>query len=67
MPSPAAFAAAPNGSGGQVSLSGDWTAAALADAGARLKHDFGDTAGVAFDLSGVGRCDTAGALAVDFC
>ncbi len=64
MPSPAAFAAAPNGSGGQVSLSGDWTAAALADAGARLKHDFGDTAGVAFDLSGVGRCDTAGALAI---
>jgi phospholipid/cholesterol/gamma-HCH transport system permease protein len=64
MAAPATFTAAPGDSSRQVTLGGDWTAAAMADAGERLKRSLRGAREVRVDMNGVGRCDTAGALAI---
>ncbi|MDB5429933.1 MAG: MlaE family lipid transporter permease subunit [Caulobacter sp.] len=45
-------------------LTGDWTAHCLGNAGPRLAAAIRDTRHTAVDMSGVKRCDTAGAYAV---
>ena len=45
-------------------LSGDWTARGLFDAGIRLAQALEGQAEPAFDLTGINRCDTAGAYAI---
>jgi phospholipid/cholesterol/gamma-HCH transport system permease protein len=45
-------------------LSGDWTARGLFDAGLRLAEALEQVERPAFDLTGVNRCDTAGAYAI---
>lgn len=47
-----------------ASLSGDWTATHLGDAGGALREALKDKTDIALDLSGVRRMDTAGAYAV---
>ena len=47
-----------------VTLSGDWTAINLDRIAARLKAALKGEREVRFDLSGVSRCDTAGAFAI---
>lgn len=47
-----------------VALSGDWTARGLLDAGLRLSAAVKSPNEVRFDLTGVNRCDTAGAYAI---
>jgi phospholipid/cholesterol/gamma-HCH transport system permease protein len=64
MDNPAAFTVEETERGTRAVLAGDWTAAALADAGARLERALRSPGAVAFDLSKVGRCDTAGAFAI---
>ena len=52
--------------GGAVTarLTGDWTTRGLKDAGDRLRAALGARRSATFDLNGIGRCDTAGALAI---
>jgi phospholipid/cholesterol/gamma-HCH transport system permease protein len=64
MHSPAAFTIEPLGAERRAVLSGDWTAVALVDAGARLRKALEGSDLIAIDLSTVGRCDSAGALAI---
>src|SRR5579872_7480838 len=45
-------------------LTGDWTAVAIGDAGARLDAALRSETGLALDLTKIGRCDTAGAFAI---
>ena len=45
-------------------LSGDWTAVSLGDAGPRLSAALNGADKPALDLTGIGRCDTAGAFAI---
>ncbi len=45
-------------------LSGDWTARGLFDAGIRLSQALEGRAAPDFDLTGINRCDTAGAYAI---
>ncbi|PTT08220.1 ABC transporter permease [Caulobacter sp. HMWF025] len=45
-------------------LSGDWTARGLADAGERLGQALEAHGTIGLDLSGITRCDTAGAFAI---
>jgi len=45
-------------------LTGDWTAVAMGDAGARLDQLLHGEQGLGLDLTKIGRCDTAGALAI---
>ena len=45
-------------------LSGDWTAVSLGDAGPRLGRALTETHDIGLDLTGIGRCDTAGAFAI---
>ena len=45
-------------------LSGDWTARGLLDAGIRLDQALSSAKALTLDLTGVNRCDTAGAYAV---
>ena len=47
-----------------VVLSGDWTARGLFDAGPRLAKALEDHPDLSLDLTGVNRCDTAGAYAI---
>ena len=47
-----------------VILSGDWTARGLFDAGPRLAKALEDHPDLSLDLTGVNRCDTAGAYAI---
>ena len=47
-----------------VVLSGDWTARGLFDAGPRLAKALEDSRDLRLDLTGVNRCDTAGAYAI---
>ena len=47
-----------------ATLAGDWTGGSIADAGERLRLSLRGAAEVTVDMSAVGRCDTAGALAV---
>jgi phospholipid/cholesterol/gamma-HCH transport system permease protein len=51
--------------GGPVArLSGDWTAHCLGKAGQRLADAVRDKSDIAVDMTGIKRCDTAGAYAV---
>ena len=50
--------------GGAVALRGDWTARGLGRAGERLERELGGRKPGGFDLSGLGRFDTAGAFAL---
>ena len=45
-------------------LTGDWTARGLFDAGIRLAEALKSASSPAFDLTGLNRCDTAGAYAI---
>lgn len=45
-------------------LTGDWTARGLLDAGLRLDSDLSGKRALEMDLTGVNRCDTAGAYAI---
>ncbi len=64
MDSPAEFNV--NQADGTVtaSLSGDWTAVSMGDAGQRLSDALHESSKAALDLSEIGRCDTAGAFAI---
>jgi len=64
MDSPAQFTIEPGEGGGAAVLSGDWTAITLGDAGPRLRQALGAAPGATLDLTGIGRCDTAGAYAI---
>ncbi len=50
--------------GDTATLSGDWTADALGDAGVRLSEALGSAKAITFNLMKVRRCDTAGAYAI---
>lgn len=47
-----------------AALTGDWTAAQIGEAGVTLAQELRGRSGVAFDLTGVRRMDTAGAYAL---
>lgn len=64
MASPARFSIARDGRGVVAQLEGDWTAVGLGHAGARLNEALRGAGTVALDLSGIGRCDSAGVLAI---
>ena len=64
MPAPADFKLEQTGSGPIAKLGGDWTAEALDKAGDRLAELLLHTNAVTLDLTEIGRCDTAGALAI---
>ncbi|MGC1303798.1 MAG: MlaE family lipid ABC transporter permease subunit [Caulobacteraceae bacterium] len=65
MDTPADFEIARrSGAPAQVVLTGDWTATGLGRAGERVSQALRPSGGVAFDLSRLGRFDTAGALAL---
>ena len=64
MEHPADFSVKQEGGAAAVTLTGDWTSATMEPAAGGLVHDFADRAGVTFDLTGVGRVDTAGAFAL---
>ncbi|WP_304175770.1 ABC transporter permease [Phenylobacterium aquaticum] len=64
MEQPADFSVRQEGSAAAVTLTGDWTNSTMEPAASGLVQDFSDRTGVAFDLTGVGRLDTAGAYAV---
>jgi phospholipid/cholesterol/gamma-HCH transport system permease protein len=50
--------------GGTAVLTGDWTAVGLGNAGQRLNDALHAETSVRLDLTKMGRCDTAGALAI---
>ena len=64
MPDAADFTVDARDAGRTALLTGDWTASGLGDAGARLRKAVSAEDGLVLDLTGVGRCDTAGALAI---
>lgn len=65
MDRPAEFSVEDADGGARLRLSGDWTAPSLGDAEARLGEAVAESSGkVAVDMTGVRRCDTAGAYAV---
>ena len=64
MDSPAEFSVNRTDGAATAVLTGDWTAVALGDAGRRLGDALRSTQQAAMDLSGIGRCDTAGAFAI---
>lgn len=64
MSKPADFKLQEGEHGATAFLSGDWTADALDDAGRRLTEVLLGSRAVNLDLSGVRRCDTAGAYAI---
>jgi phospholipid/cholesterol/gamma-HCH transport system permease protein len=64
MDSPADFALAQTDHGPTAVLTGDWTAVAMAGAGDRLRAALDDLTSARLDMSGIGRCDTAGAFAI---
>lgn len=64
MDSPAEFSVQAASEGGATVLTGDWTAVNLGDAGARLRQALQGAKATRLDLSGIGRCDTAGAYAI---
>lgn len=61
MEQPADFSVSPNGA---VILTGDWTSAAMQATGDALVREVSGRSETFFDLTGVGRLDTAGAYAV---
>lgn len=64
MDAGADFSVEPRAEGAVAVLSGDWTALTLEGAGVRLAHALYRGEVDELDLSGIGRCDTAGAYAV---
>ena len=64
MEKPADFQLLPATDRPTAALTGDWTTGQMGDAGARLTHTLRGIKDLAFDLSGVGRMDTAGAFAI---
>lgn len=64
MEHPADFSVTEDGGAAAVILTGDWTSSTMQPAADGLVHDFANRRGLAFDLSGIGRMDTAGAFAV---
>ena len=64
MSNPADFTLTFEQAGRTATLTGDWTAVELGDAGARLLEEMRHERGFALDLSDIGRCDTAGAYAI---
>src|SRR5580704_2363030 len=64
MDSPAEFQVRQDNGTETASLSGDWTAVNMGDAGVRLKNALLDSKQARLDLSQIGRCDTAGAFAI---
>ena len=64
MVSPATFNVERSDQGWIAHLTGDWTAVNLGDAGARLRQALSGAKATRLDLSGIGRCDTAGAYAI---
>jgi len=64
MDKPAEFNFEQTDQGRTAVLSGDWTAVSVSDAGPRLGKALHEGEKVALDLTGIGRCDTAGAFAI---
>ncbi|MDR3512316.1 MAG: ABC transporter permease [Caulobacteraceae bacterium] len=64
MSSPAAFNVQQSDTGRVAQLSGDWTAVGLGHAGQRLREALRGVERFTLDVSGIGRCDTAGVLAI---
>jgi len=64
MNNPADFSLTYDQAGRTATLTGDWTAVELGDAGARLLDEMSHEREFALDLSQIGRCDTAGAFAI---
>jgi phospholipid/cholesterol/gamma-HCH transport system permease protein len=64
MVSPAKFNIERSGDAWVAQLAGDWTAISLGLTGQRLLDALHDAKSVSLDLSGIGRCDTAGVLAI---
>lgn len=58
------FSVREEGGAAAVVLTGDWTSSTMEPAADGLVQGFSDRHGVAFDLTGIGRLDTAGAFAV---
>jgi len=61
---PAEFTLDDKDGGKSVVLSGDWTARGMADAGLRLAEAMKGSESFDLDLTGMNRCDTAGAYAI---
>jgi phospholipid/cholesterol/gamma-HCH transport system permease protein len=64
MASPARFSIAREASGAVAHLEGDWTVVGMGEAGLRLGEAMRGRGAVSLDLSRIGRCDTAGVLAI---
>jgi phospholipid/cholesterol/gamma-HCH transport system permease protein len=64
MDSTADFTIAQTDQGPTAVLTGDWTAVAMGSAGDRLSQALHGLDAARLDLSGIGRCDTAGAFAI---
>lgn len=64
MEKPAAFQMQPAADRPMATLSGDWTATHLGDAGGELAQELRERQGISLDLTGIRRMDTAGAFAV---
>lgn len=64
MEKPADFQLLPATDRPTAALTGDWTTGQMGDASARLSHAVKGINDLAFDLSGIGRMDTAGAFAI---
>lgn len=64
MTKAAQFTTQTQGSGYTVDLEGDWTAVGLGNAGERLQASLAGAGPVVMDMQAMGRCDTAGALAI---
>lgn len=64
MSKPADFKLQEGEHGATAFLTGDWTADSLGDAGRRLARILEGSKAVSLDLTGVRRCDTAGAYAI---
>jgi phospholipid/cholesterol/gamma-HCH transport system permease protein len=64
MAIPARFSIERTAAGTVAQLEGDWTAVGLGRAGQSLGEALGGRGPVSLDLRGIGRCDTAGVLAI---
>ncbi|HLI66795.1 MAG TPA: ABC transporter permease [Caulobacteraceae bacterium] len=64
MDTPADFDVSEADGAATAVLTGDWTAVGMGAAGQRLRETMHDWAHGKLDLTGIGRCDTAGAFAI---
>jgi phospholipid/cholesterol/gamma-HCH transport system permease protein len=64
MANPAKFNIERSDHGAVAQLAGDWTVVGLGLTGQRLREALRGAEPVSLDLSGIGRCDTAGVLAI---